>query len=160
MTTPLARRVATAGLTAVLLAGCTLGADPPSPPVDDQSLLAALRDVRWQSDALPDGSAPAPGMDVWWEVRGTNLVASTGCAGAAGPISIVAGRMNLGGMAGPAVSCGTVVDRQAEQFQQMLRSRPAVAVDDAAGQRSVVLDNGLNRMTFVPVASDGAPPTR
>ncbi len=152
--------MATAGLTAVLLAGCTFGADPPTPPVDDQALLTAVQDVRWQSDTLPDGSTPAPGMDVWWEVRGTNLVASTGCAGAAGPISIVAGRMNLGGMAGPAVSCGTVVDRQAEQFQQMLRSRPALTVDDAAGPRSVVLDNGANRMTFTPAPTpDGAPPT-
>lgn len=154
-------RAATAGLVVVLLAGCTFRADPPAPAVDDQTLLAALRDVRWQSDALPDGAAPAPGMDVWWEIRGTELVASTGCAAATGPIAIVAGRLDLGGMAGPAVSCGTIVDHQAELLQQMLSSRPAVVLDDARGQRSVVLDNGVNRMTFVPVPtpSGAAPPT-
>lgn len=116
----------------------------------DSGQFAALEGKRWQSATLPDGSRPTPGMDVWWEIKDTTLLASTGCAGMSGTADVVSNRLIVGEMAAPAISCGTIVDQQAGDWREWLQSGPEILVDLGASPPEVVMDDGSHRMTFTP----------
>lgn len=145
-----------------LLAACRAPQSARPQTMTDSGQFAALQGTRWQSATLPDGSTPVAGLEIWWEVAGTDLTASRGCAATYGPADIVGGRLVLGSRITSAVGCRADVERQARQWQDFLGSAPEMLVDLGASPPAVVVDNGSSRMTFTPappaaIRSDSVP---
>ncbi|TKV58844.1 hypothetical protein FDO65_15190 [Nakamurella flava] len=147
--------VAVVVVCSALLAACHTPASTRPQTMTDSGQFAALQGTRWQSATLPDGSSPVAGLEIWWEVAGSDLTASRGCAATYGPVDIVGGRLILGNRVTPAVGCGPEVDREAQQWADMLASGPEILVDLGASPPAVVLDNGSHRMTFTPAPPAG-----